>query len=186
MKSIDDIVEFLRTHENDSFIECSIVKKFEKRNEVYFPPCVVGRKTWQKIVKNLWIYGTGGWNQTFSIFKRRSVDDFSYYFGSQWWCLNGETANWIHDYVDRQPEYIKLFSHSLCPDECFFQTLVMNSPYVNKVKPYLHFIMWEKGKNSPRILTMADYAELKKTNKIIARKFDIDIDRQILERLGNG
>lgn len=52
-------MEFLRTHENDSFIECSIVKKFEKRNEVYFPPCVVGRKTWQKIVKNLWIYGTG-------------------------------------------------------------------------------------------------------------------------------
>ena len=68
----------------------------------------------------------------------------------------------------------------------FLSNLGYEFSYVNKVKPYLHFIMWEKGKNSPRILTMADYAELKKTNKIIARKFDIDIDRQILERLGNG
>lgn len=112
------------------------------------------------------------------------MDGFSYYFGSQWWCLNDKTVRWIYDYLHRQPKYIKLFSHSLCPDECFFQTLVMNSPYVDSVKPYLHYIKWEKGKSSPKTLTVSDYEDLKQTKKYIARKFDIDIDRQILERLG--
>ena len=184
IKSIEEIVDFLSAHENDNFIECSTVKKFEKRNEIYFPSCVIGRKSWQKVIKNLWIYGTGGWNRTFSIFKRKPVDGFSYYFGSQWWCLNDKTARWIYNYLDRQPRYIKLFSHSLCPDECFFQTLVMNSPYADNVKPYLHYIKWEKGKSSPKTLTVSDYEGLKQTKKYIARKFDIDIDRQILERLG--
>ena len=183
IKSIDEIVDFLRIHEDDNFIECSTVTKFEKRNEIYFPSCVIGRKLWQKVIKNLWIYGTGGWNRTFSIFKRKPVDGFSYYFGSQWWCLNDKTARWIYNYLDRQPKYIKLFSHSLCPDECFFQTLVMNSPYADNVKPYLHYIKWENGMSSPKTLTTIDYEELKKTEKIIARKFDMDVDSEIIERL---
>lgn len=56
---------------------------------------------------------------------------------------------------NEHPEYIKLFKHSLCPDECFFQTLVMNSPFAGSVKPYLHYIKWEKGKSSPRTCRMA-------------------------------
>ena len=40
-----------------------------------------------------------------------------------------------------------------------------------------------KGKSSPRTLTTIDYEELKKTEKIIARKFDIDVDTEIIERL---
>ena len=174
---------FLRAHEDDNFIECSAVKKFEKRNEIYFPSCVIGRKLWQKVAKNLLVYGTGGWNGTFSIFKRNSVDDFSYYFGSQWWCLNAKTVQWIQNYLDRRPEYIRLFRHSLCPDECFFQTLVMNSPYAGSVKPQLHCIRWEEGKSSPKILTAADYKDLKKSGKMIARKFDEDVDAEIIKRL---
>ena len=112
------------------------------------------------------------WNkiQTYPIFKRKAPDDFKYWFGSQWWCLNSTTAQWIIDYLNEHTEYEKFFEHSLCSDECFFQTLVMNSPFANTTKPYLHYIKWEKGKSSPRTLTTIDYEELKKTEKIIARK----------------
>lgn len=58
------------------------------------------------------------------------------FFGSQWWCLNDPMVK----YLDEYPTYIRLFKHSLCPDECFFQTLVINSQYANSVLPYLHFI----------------------------------------------
>ena len=113
------------------------------------------------------------------------MDNFSYYFGSQWWCLNSKTAKWIRNYLNSQPKYIKLFSHSLCPDECFFQTLVMNSPYANSVKPYLHYIKWKKGKSSPEVLELDDYDTCIASGKLIARKFDIDIDKRIIDKLGS-
>ena len=50
-------------------------------------------------------------------------------------------------------------------------------------KTVLALYKWEKGKSSPRTLTTIDYEELKKTEKIIARKFDIDVDTEIIERL---
>ena len=92
-------------------------------------------------------------------------------------------VKWIYNFLENYPEYIKLFKHSLCPDECFFQTLVMNSPFANTTKPYLHYIKWEKGKSSPKTLTTIDYEELKKAEKLIARKFDINVDAEIIERL---
>ena len=76
---------------------------------------------------------------------RNDTDD-GHQFGSQWWCLNGTMAQWIIDYLNEHMEYEKFFEHSLCPDECFFQTLVMNSPFAGSVKPYLHYIKWEKVK----------------------------------------
>ena len=120
MKPIEEIVDFLDKHKEENFIDSSSIKKFEKRNNIYFPSLVIGRKLWQKVIKNIWIYGTGGWNFTFPMFKRKPVDNFKYYFGSQWWCLNGTTLKWIQNYLKMHPEYIKLFEHSLCPDECFF------------------------------------------------------------------
>lgn len=183
LRPMDNILDFLEANQEANFIECSQIKPFNKRNDVYFPNSVIGRKLWQKVLKNLWIYGTGGWNKTFPIFKRKAPDDFKYWFGSQWWCLNSTTAQWIIDYLNEHTEYEKVFEHSLCSDECFFQTLVMNSPFANTTKPYLHYIKWEKGKSSPRTLTTIDYEELKKTEKIIARKFDIDVDTEIIERL---
>lgn len=184
IKSIGEIVKFLNERKDENFIDCALIKRFEKRNDIYFPRMVIGRRIWQKILKGILVYSTGGWNQTFSIIKRLKPANVQYYFGSQWWCLNDAMVKWIYNFLGNYPEYIKLFKHSLCPDECFFQTLVMNSPFANTTKPYLHYIKWEKGKSSPKTLTTIDYEELKKAEKLIARKFDINVDAEIIERLG--
>lgn len=183
LKSIGKIVRFLNERKDENFIDCALIKRFEKRNDIYFPRMVIGRRIWQKILKGILVYSTGGWNQTFSIIKRLKPANVQYYFGSQWWCLNDAMVKWIYNFLENYPEYIKLFKHSLCPDECFFQTLVMNSPFANTTKPYLHYIKWEKGKSSPNTLTTIDYEELKKAEKLIARKFDINVDAEIIERL---
>jgi hypothetical protein rflaF_17784 len=183
IKSIGEIVKFLSERKDENFIDCALIKRFEKRNDIYFPRMVIGRRIWQKILKGILVYSTGGWNQTFSIIKRLKPANVQYYFGSQWWCLNDAMVKWIYNFLENYPEYIKLFKHSLCPDECFFQTLVMNSPFANTTKPYLHYIKWEKGKSSPKTLTTIDYEELKKTEKLIARRFDINVDAEIIERL---
>lgn len=183
LRSMNSIIGFLEANQEENFIDCSRVEAFNKRNDVHFSNFVIGRKLWQKVLKNLWIYGTGGWNKTLPIFKRKAPDNFKYWFGSQWWCLNGETVRWIVDYLDEHPEYGTFFEYSLCPDECFFQTLVMNSPFASSVKPYLHYIKWEKGKSSPKTLTESDYQEIMDSSKLMARKFDINVDNEIINKL---
>ncbi len=183
LRPVEEIVKFFDAHKDDNFIECSTVKTFEKRNDIFFPCTVIGRKIWQKILKNILVYATGGWNHTFSMAKRTAPNNVHYFFGSSWWCLNNKTIIWVKAYMEQHPEYQSFFERSLCADECFFQTLVMNSPYASSVKPYLHYIKWEEGKSSPKTLMISDFEDLKNTDKIIARKFDMDIDRQILERL---
>lgn len=183
LMSIEEIVKFLNEHKNENFIDCSSIKKFEKRNDIFFPRMVVGRRKWQKVLKNVLVYGTGGWSRTFSVIKRAAPGNVQYYFGSSWWCLNDAMVQWIYNFLDEHPEYIKLFKHSLCPDECFFQTLVMDSPFASSVKPYLHYIKWEKGKSSPKTLTESDYQEMVNSSKLMARKFDIDVDKEIINKL---
>lgn len=120
-----------------------------------------------------------------NVFNNQKIKtaNVQYYFGSQWWCLNDAMVKWIYKFLENYPEYIKLFKHSLCPDECFFQTLVMNSPFANTTKPYLHYIKWEKGKSSPKTLTESDYQEIVGSSKLMARKFDIDVDKEIISKL---
>ena len=73
LKSIGEIVKFLNEHKNENFTDCALIKQFEKRNDIYFPRIVVGRRKWQKILKNILVYGTGGWNHTFSLDKKSST-----------------------------------------------------------------------------------------------------------------
>lgn len=120
---------------------------------------------------------------TFPLFKRQSPNNLKYYFGSSWWCLNRLVVEYIIDYLNENPNYEYFFKHSLCPDECFFQTLVMNSPFRKNVKPNLHYIKWVEGKNSPEILKEHDFKDIISSSKLIARKFDIDIDKEIIKKL---
>ena len=64
-----------------------------------------------------------------------------------------------------------------------FQTLVMNSPYADKRMDYLHYIDWSEGRSNPKILSMTDYENLMASDKLMARKFDITVDRDVLEKI---
>lgn len=83
-----------------------------------------------------------------------------FYFGSCWFCLTRRTLEWILDQLEMHPEYYRFFRNCNCSDESFFQTLVMNSPYAALREDYLHYIVWNKEKNNPEILTMKDYRDM--------------------------
>lgn len=75
----------------------------------------------------------------------------------------------------------------MTPDESFFQTLFMMSPYKETRHNYLHYVDWTsqdgKVKNSPNTLTIADYGAMKNSGYLMARKFDTDVDKVIIEKL---
>lgn len=186
IKSVSYILNYFESHKDLNFVDLRPSQNWggshnnlDKRNEIYYPFFLFGRSNAKRLLKRLYVEITGGYNRTFRPFKR--VCSFKSYFGSQWCCLSEEMADWILEYLQNHNDYIRYFIHCSTPDESFFQTLVMNSPYKNKRREYLHYVDWSEEKSSPKTLTLRDIDNLKCSNRLMARKFDIKFDREILD-----
>ena len=103
---------------------------------------------------------------------------------STWWTLNKSCAEYVIDFLDKN-ERVKSFSRFIwAPDEIMIPTIIMNSPFKNKViNNNLRYIDWSLGGTNPKILTVEDFDKLKESDKLIARKFDIKVDTAILDLL---
>lgn len=70
----------------------------------------------------------------------------------------------------------------LLPDESFFQTLVMMSPYADKKTDYLTYLHFSEGANSPDILRASDFPQAKESGCLVMRKVDMDVDDFFVSR----
>ena len=69
-------------------------------------------------------------------------------------------------------------------DEFIIPTILMNSPYQNKIiNENYRYIDWSEGNVSPKTLTIGDYDKIINSDDLFARKFDMDIDKEILYKL---
>ena len=113
------------------------------------------------------------------------------YKGANWFCISGELCNYILQYLKENDWYKNAFEKSFCGDEVFFQTIIMNSSYADKVYNYntkyddnhmaLRYIDWNSGPEYPKLLTEKDFINIKTVENhdcIFARKFheNINID----------
>lgn len=181
--AVEKIVDFFENHKGSNFVQfwnstnhgTNQRNSLDKRNELYFPLGIIGRKLWQKVVKRAYVEITGGYNKTWKIFLRQQPE-YQFYFGSAWWALNRETVEWMKEYLEKHEEYYNFYRNAVCPDESFFHTLVMLSPYANENTDFLTYVRFQKGANSPDILTQKDYAEAVNSKYLVMRKVDMDVD----------
>jgi len=120
-----------------------------------------------------------------SIVRRHFPAGFQPYGGSGYWCLSRECAVLIHDFVQLHPGFVNFFRYVNIPDEIMFQTILLNSRYKDRiVNDNLRFIEWS-GPNtrSPAVLCKEDFEKLTHSPKLYARKFDVNIDADVLDRL---
>ena len=97
------------------------------------------------------------------------------YGGWQWWTLTSECARYVLDYAARNPALVRFFQYSMIPDELFFQTVILNSPFApNVTGDYLRYIQWDGIK--PRVFALGDMRNLIAAGEtcLFARKFDPD------------
>ena len=106
------------------------------------------------------------------IYRRYPPGYPALYAGSQWWSLTYGACNYIAGYVRERPDFYDRFKHTQIPDEYFFQTLVMNSPYrENVVNDNLRFINFVGITSSPAPCTLDNIPDIRKDNILFARKF---------------
>ena len=176
-------INYLNITPNNSKKYLSYLKRCDIK---YFNPNWITKNNFLvKVIKNIYMIITGGRHHTFKIFKRRKPFEGEFYFGSQWWTLTWECINYILNYCNENKNYIKFFNNTIVPDECFFQTIVMNSPFKNTVKDNLTFVNWGKNNRSPELITKSQLSEILKNNNkyYFARKFDISIDKSVIDKI---
>ena len=106
--------------------------------------------------------------------------------GGSYWCLRKEHIQYIYDFVetDSNQEFINFFKHVHIPDEIFFQTILLNSPYKHQIiNSHLRCIDWTRGREMPAILNINDFQNIVDSHSLFARKFDATKDAKILDTI---
>ncbi|MBZ2206829.1 beta-1,6-N-acetylglucosaminyltransferase [Massilia soli] len=94
--------------------------------------------------------------------------------GSCWWALSRPCIEMILQRIQAQPSIEAYFRTVACPDEMFFQTLVMDSPFASRVvSNNFRFIRWpDGGARNPKILDAGDFDEIARSGAQFCRKLD--------------
>jgi hypothetical protein len=115
--------------------------------------------------------------------KRQFPKGFTPFGGSSYWCLPRQCIEYIYEFVLHNQAFVEFFKHVDVPDEIFFQTIILNSPFAPMaVNDNLRYIEWKDlDAGSPAILRKNDFQKLASSSKLFARKFDATIDVQVLD-----
>ncbi len=111
----------------------------------------------------------------------RIKESFEYYYGDNWFSITNDLAHYLVSNFRKINRYMK---HSICADEIFMQTLTMMSPYKENIVGHCaRLIDWNRGR--PYVFKNTDFEELISSDKIFARKFDKDVDEEIIINIYN-
>lgn len=110
------------------------------------------------------------------------------YWGSQWWVLSQECIQYILDFTERDSSFLNYFRFSMCCDEIFFQTIIMNSKFkqriVNNNFLYLDWTDCSKGlTSSPNVLSPKDFNKIIQSESLFCRKVACPQSNPLLEML---
>lgn len=127
---------------------------------------------------------------TVKIQKKCSIkrnQDIEFRKGPNWFSITNDLARYI---VGCEKEIIKRYRFSKCADEVFLQTIVYNSPfyqnvysldYSNPCHSMVRAVDWKRG--NPYVFRKDDFDELMDREELFARKFDENIDYDIIEMI---
>lgn len=101
-------------------------------------------------------------------------------FGSQWWSL---PSNAVKVLIEKENRIKECFRFSIIPDESFVQTILAESGLGDNFPSNKRFIRWTGRTNHPDTLTMEDYDGLRNSGCFFARKFDENVDMEIVNKL---
>lgn len=116
--------------------------------------------------------------------KRTLPKEVKPFAGSHYWCLSRESVDYIREFIAQNPSTVQFFKHTYIPDELFFQTIIMNSPFKQDViNDNLRYIDWSRDREMPAILNTNDFQRICKSHCLFARKFDVTKDENILDMI---
>ena len=118
--------------------------------------------------------------------KRKFPLPYKLYGGPRAMCmtLSRECAAFVLDFIESNKKLRQFIRFTWGPDEFIVPTLIMNSIFKpTVVNNNFYYIDWSAGGVSPKTFRTEDYNLLLASDKMFARKFDMDLDATILDML---
>lgn len=105
--------------------------------------------------------------------------------GSTYWSLTRDCLSYVMHRCDERPEFLHRLRFTHVPEEIFFQSLIMDSPFAdNVVNDNLRYVDWNKRNGStPAILDLTDLDRILASGKLFARKLQGPISKGLLNAL---
>lgn len=111
-------------------------------------------------------------------------DGFRCYGGWAWFSLRRSAATYLREFLAANPEVERHYRAVKVPEESLVQTLLANSGRFELVDDDFRYIDYSRAhKGSPRVLTVADLPLLATRRYHFARKFDLGVDGEVLDRI---
>jgi Core-2/I-Branching enzyme len=199
IKSNDQIEKFLVKHQGTSFIEYFPLPNFNDDwnsengglDRIEYWNFVLFNKRFRFTDKPIdcsreLLIPLPSWPLLFAR-KRKFPEGLNPYGGGQWWCLPRECIEYIRKFMGSNSSFVHFFYHVHIPDEIFFQTIILNSPFKNSVvNDNLRHIDWSSDREDPAILGKTDFENILESSKslnLFARKFDASKDMGVLDMI---
>lgn len=116
--------------------------------------------------------------------ERKNFIDLKLCKGSSWFNISIEAMEYILQFLDEQSDYIIQFSKTACADEHFFQMILLNSEFKDRiVNNNLYYTEWKKGKSSPVYLDTKGIEYAKNNDNIL---FIRKINEHTADKLSKG
>lgn len=111
-----------------------------------------------------------------------------FYGGSCWFSISEKCVSYCLRRIENNPGLIKGIAYTLLPEEMFFQTLIVNAEFKDKViNNNLRYIDWTfKNGNSPAVLDEFDYENIKNSGQLFAKKVDGSVSKSLVKLIEMG
>lgn len=114
--------------------------------------------------------------------KRKPPKNIKVYGYSAYWTLSMDCALYVAKSVKENPSLERYFKYTFGSDEFVYQTIIMNSHYKDTVvNNNYRYIDWSEGGMNPKFLKTEDFGKLKESDCLFARKFNMEIDKTVLD-----
>lgn len=113
------------------------------------------------------------------LFKNNRVykDSLLFYEGRTWFIAPIAVMDYIVEYVNKHVDFYDYWEDSLASDLMFFQTIIMNSPFREKIEDELMYVKFGKTfktMNHSVTITNKDVCLIEAGNFFCARKFELE------------
>lgn len=106
------------------------------------------------------------------------------YRGSQWTTLRRACAERVAEANRQEPDLVRFFARTVCPDEAFAQTVLLADPSLRFCNDHRRHVAPVVGRvGHPSTLRLADGPVLVESGRHFGRKVDPEVDAALLDYL---
>lgn len=175
-----DIHNFFESHYGTEFVrfQNNKFKYYDRVKYYYFLQERMGRKS------NFVTIGLKAIQMALGVRRNKNI---LFQKGSNWFSITDNLAR----YTLSKEEWIrKTFKYTVCCDEIFLQTIIINSDFKNylvktdfddELKMSMRMIDWTRG--NPYIFRIEDLDMLEQSEMMFARKFSAETDKRIIKHI---